>query len=205
MPIFSSDHPEICPRGYQWLPDIVEELGAQETLESIREALAEGDIKAMLETPFGERYDIPERMWRKSPLAKKVLPRFEDGTMNMHADPLGKSNKVSGSVFVRKADIDAVLADSLAGDVISAATEAKSESKPAKVASKALGEWYEKIYVEEKKAAGLTPSRDDDLKAAREHFKAPIRRDALRFLRGELAPEAWRNPGPRPKPKSGNN
>lgn len=203
MPIFSSDHPEICPRGYQWLPDTVEELGAQETLEPIREALAEGDITAILETPFGERYDIPERMWRKVPMAKKVVPRFEDGKMSMHADPSGKSNKVSGSVFVLKSDIETVLAGSLSGGGLpSAATETNTKSKIAKFSSKDLEEWY-KTYLAAMKAAGLAPSREDDVKAASEHCKTPIPREKIRALRRKLAPDAWRKSGRRPSPKSG--
>jgi hypothetical protein len=203
MPVSRKAHPERCPRGYQWLPDILAELRAREALEPVLEALAEGDFTAILETPFGERYDIPERMWRKLPLAKKVLPRFEDGTMRLHADPVGKANKVSGSVFVLKSDIEAVLAGSLAGGVHSFATEPSSKSKFAKFSSRDLEEWY-KTYLAKMSASGLMPSREDDVKAASEHFKTPIPREKIRALRRKLAPDAWRKPGQRPRPKSGN-
>ena len=54
--------------------------------ERIRSALAEGEFKALLRTPYGDRYDIPSRMWDKEPVDRKVNERFVDGRMRMHLE-----------------------------------------------------------------------------------------------------------------------
>ncbi len=78
--------PEHCPKGYEWLPDAYKrdvEPHGPEACERVRQALAEGKIKALLRTPFGERYEIAPRMWDKEPVAEKVYRRFKDGLMRM--------------------------------------------------------------------------------------------------------------------------
>ena len=98
--------PEHCPKGYEWLPDAYKrdvEHHGPEARERVRQALAEGDIIAILRTPFGERPEIDRRMWDKEPVAKKVYPRFEDGWMRMGlglTTGLYEGRYVEGFVFV---------------------------------------------------------------------------------------------------------
>ena len=77
-----SERPESCPRGYEWLPDAYQrdvEPHGPAAREKVRQTLAEGDIKAILQDRIGERYTIPPRMWRKEPLAQMVYPQFQEG------------------------------------------------------------------------------------------------------------------------------
>jgi hypothetical protein len=59
--------------------------------------------------------------------------------------------------------------------------------------------WYRDKYVPARRAEGRKPSRDADLKAAREEgFNAP--RDYMRDLRKRYAPATWTKSG---RPKTG--
>ncbi len=94
--------PEHCPNGHAWLPDAYKhdvKPHGPEARERVRRALAEGKIKALLRTPFGERYEVDRRMWEKEPVAEKVYPRFEDGLMQMRLQPW-TGPYVKGFVFV---------------------------------------------------------------------------------------------------------
>ncbi len=80
-------------------------LSGPEGRERARQILAEGDVEATLRTLNGDRFPIPERMWDKEPLEKKVYRRFKDGWMRMRPNP-PTGPYVSGWVFVPKCAFD---------------------------------------------------------------------------------------------------
>lgn len=96
--------PEHTPRGYEWLPDAFHrdiEPGGDQSLETARRALAEGDVEAcLLDHRVGQLYPIAERMWTKPPLSKRVFPRFRDGWMQMRLE-LYTGPYVEGWIFVK--------------------------------------------------------------------------------------------------------
>jgi hypothetical protein len=94
-------------------------------------------------------------------------------------------------ILVPKAELEALLTAS---------------SKPQHPTSKRyspsqLEAWYSR-YVEEQKAAGEMPSRDDDLTAARRALGDGVPRDAVRNARRRFAPAEWQERGRR---KTGEN
>ena len=188
------DRPEHVPRGYEWLPDAYKrdvEPHGPEARERVRYALAVGDIEALLLADLGHEIPIDGRMWRKTPLERKVYPRFDDGRMriglNPHAGP-----HVWGWVFVPE--------ESLA-EVLSQPDSKKKRS--VKFSPVELETWYQE-YVEALVAEGKTSSRDDDVRAAHEAFGKAIPREPLRDFRRRFAPPEWQHGGRRPK-KSGRN
>ncbi len=60
----------------------------------------------------------------------------------------------------------------------------------------ALWAWYEK-WVLENPEAGKIPTREDDLKAAKDAVSLNVPRDVVRAMRKELAPETWTAQGRR--------
>ena len=83
------DPPDFAPDGYEWLPRVHEyylEPTVPFSKEMTRRALAEGKIVAMLHAPSGKRYDIPQYVWDRMPVAEKVYPRFDDGWMQMEPE-----------------------------------------------------------------------------------------------------------------------
>lgn len=62
-----------------------------------------------------------------------------------------------------------------------------------------LRAWY-RLRVGTWPASHPPPSEADDIAAAAAHFRRDIPRDPFRGIRRELAPEAWKKPGPRNKP-----
>jgi hypothetical protein len=56
--------------------------------------------------------------------------------------------------------------------------------------SSKLRKWYSE-WTNKNVLQGTTPSREDDLRAARETLHAKVSREQLRALRAELAPESW--------------
>ena len=93
----------LAPPGHIWLPDSIQwETSGPSDFGRVREALATGQIAALLRTKCGEIHAVPSRIWGKEPVAEKVLPRFVDGQMRFHVDAVGKTKKVAGGVFVAK-------------------------------------------------------------------------------------------------------
>lgn len=112
-PIKTPDRPEHSPRDHEWLPDAYHrdvEPHGPEARELVRQALAEGDIKALLRTPVGELFDVAARMWRKDSLDQKVYPRFEGGRMRIRLGP--SRSYVKGWVFVPLGSLRAVIEES---------------------------------------------------------------------------------------------
>ena len=144
--------PEHSPRGYEWLPDAykrdVKPLGLKGR-EHARQMLAEGDVKAILRTPFGGRYSIFERMWDKEPLETKVYPRFTDGKMRMRLEPY-VGHYVKGWIFVSEGAFDsqamrrtAIVSDKplKAKRKTNTESEAILENKIARVVAEARRKW----------------------------------------------------------------
>ena len=186
------DRPEHIPRGYEWLPDAYKrdvEPRGPDARERVRYALGEGDIEAVLFLDLGNIEPIDQRMWRKTPIARKVLPRFQDGRITMSLK-LYEGRKVSGWVLVQEGSL---------AQILSAPT---SISKRSRVFSRPeLRRWY-KERIEGLEAADSIPSRDEDWKAACEQFGKRIPRAIVREIRRELAPVHWKKGGRRPE-KSG--
>ncbi len=182
------DRPEYVPRGYEFLPDSfardVRPHG-HAALEKVRQALAESDIVALLQSYLGHRELIPQRIWNKYPHQKKVYPRFFDGKMRMGLHNY-EGPYLVGWVFVPEGS----LAQLLFG--MDSASNRSTE-----IFRVNIGKWYQD-YVETLTADGTTSSRDDDLRAAREAFSKPIPRERLRELRRRFAPLEWRRGGRRP-------
>ena len=183
------DRPEIVPRGYEFLPDAVERdvlPHGQAALEQLWRALAEGDIVALLQSDLGHREPIPQRIWNKYPLLGKVYPRFWDGEMRMglhdHEGPY-----LVGWVFVPEGS----LAQLLSG--MDSASDRSTDVFRIKT-----DKWYQG-YLQNLIADGMTSSREDDLRAAREAFGKAIPRERLRELRRRFAPPEWQKGGRPPK------
>lgn len=71
------DRPEFVPRGYEFLPDAFARDArphGREALEIFRQALAEGDIVALLQSHLGHRELIPQRIWNKYPFRRRFIP-----------------------------------------------------------------------------------------------------------------------------------
>jgi hypothetical protein len=181
------DRPEHIPRGYEWLPDAYKrgiEPHGPEALERVRFALGEGEIEAVLLLDLGHLEPIAGRMWRKTPVAKKVLPRFEDGRMRMGLDPY-KGPKVESWILVPEGSLAKCLSGPEPGP---------KRSGP--ILRSDIQRWY-RDRIREIEASGSIPSRDDDWEAAREQFEKPISRDEIPRLRNELAPSHWKKGGRR--------
>lgn len=71
--------------------------------------------------------------------------------------------------------------------------------QPAPVYSKAALRYWYRLRVSTWPASHPPPSEADDIAAAAAHFRRDIPRDPFREIRRELAPEAWKKPGPRSK------
>ncbi len=182
------NRPEHCPRGHEWLPDAFRrdiEPHGPGARERARQALAEGDVEALLRTPLGDRYPIDARMWDKEPVARKVYPRFRDGWMRMGVHPDG-GPYVEGWIFVPKGALTQALAE----------TAARESVKTRRYSKATLRRWYES-HIAECQKAGLTSSCNEDLAAARRALGDGVPREAVRILRRELAPLEWRQPGPK--------
>lgn len=188
------DRPEHVPRGYEWLPDAYKrdvEPHGPEARERVRYALAEGDIKALLLLDLGHEEPIDGRMWRKTPLARKVYPRFLDGRMRIGLHPY-RGPHVWGWVFVPEGSLAQVLSQ-----------PGSTKNRSTKFSRAELEDWY-RGYIEALVAEGKTPSRDEDLRAARKAFKKTIPRAPIRELRRRFAPPEWQRGGRRPE-KPGRN
>ena len=61
--------------------------------------------------------------------------------------------------------------------------------------------WYEGTYIPECQAADKRPSEEEDWAAAKLKFGDKVRRDQIRNIRRDLAPEDWRKQGRRPSSK----
>ncbi|QDY99051.1 hypothetical protein FQ775_00950 [Nitratireductor mangrovi] len=86
--------------------------------------------------------------------------------------------------------------------IFPAHVEAGDEKDRAKgFSSSALRKWYNN-RVEQCASSGRQPSREEDHQEANEAFHGAIPKRAVEALRRELAPEAWKRKGRRPK-KSG--
>lgn len=189
------DRPENVPRGYEFLPDAIERDVAPhgfKALQLVRRALAEGDIVALLQGHLGHRMPVPQRIWNKHPLLRKVYPRFSDGKMRMglhdHEGPY-----LVGWVFVYKGELRKVLQNS------------KSTDKKGPQASRfppAELERHYIAYVEKKIAVGDCPSREDDRDAMSKALGVTIPHKEIRKVRQKFAPNTWKVPGRRRK-KSG--
>jgi hypothetical protein len=64
------------------------------------------------------------------------------------------------------------------------------KKSPVSTSSSKLRNWYIE-WINKNVLQGTTPSREDDLRAARESFHPKVSREQLRALRAELAPESW--------------
>lgn len=180
--------PEHRPAGYEWLPDaFARDVGFDNHAgrELVRSALAEGQIVALLRIPLGHRYEIPQRMWDKEPVARMVLPRFKDGWMQMGLNELTGPH-VEGWIFVPRGALKNVLGSS----------SRDRRPKPLFSAAK-LSSWYLEEYVPTCQRANRTPSREDDLAAAKNELGIDIPREAMRKLRRKHAPDDWHRPGRR--------
>lgn len=188
------NRPEHIPLECEWLPEAykrdVEPYGP-EALERVRFALGEGEIEALLLLDLGHLEPIDGRMWRKTPVAEKVLPRFKDGRMRMGLDPY-EGPKLWGWILVPKGS----LAEYLLGPK-------RGPNRTGPVLISEIRRWY-RNRIKEFEASGMIPSRDEDWQAAREQFERPISRDQIRRLRNELAPAHWKKGGRRPE-KPGEN
>ncbi len=60
-----------------------------------------------------------------------------------------------------------------------------------------LRKWYAEEWVPKNKADEAIPSREQELKAAKQACGDGVTRQAIRTLRKELAPESWRKRGRR--------
>ena len=170
------DRPEHVPKDHEWLPDAykrdVEPLGP-EARELVRQALAEGEITALLRTPFGERHPIPPRMWEKEPVAEKVYPRFEDGWMKTALEPT-VSPKPMGWIFVRKGAIAKILQSTAPAGT--AGAEARCRT------------WLESLPVKP------IPGKGDLSVQAQKKFHGLSRRGFDRAW-ATAAPDGWKRPG----------
>lgn len=182
------DRPEHIPRGYEWLPDAykrdVEPHGSG-ALERVRYALGEGDIVARLLYDLGQFEPIDQRAWRKTPIAEKVLPRFQDGRMTLGM-PTYEGPRYSGWVFVPEGALARYL------------SQPKLPSRRSKRVTDVMVESWYKEYVCECQGSGHLPSEAQDLMEARAVFDEEIPRQRIRDLRKRLAPAAWKKPGRRP-------
>jgi hypothetical protein len=85
----------------------------------------------------------------------------------------------------------------IAGILVFKAVVSKDVSEqPARFSPGALRTWYEH-WVSKNAHDGKTPSRSDDLAAAKAEFGVAVPRNAIRALRRELAPPEWRHMGRR--------
>jgi hypothetical protein len=159
-------------------------LGKDAARELLRSVLAEGKIVAILRTPLGHRYDIPQRMWDKDRVAKKVYPRFHDGWMRMGLNEFS-GPYVEGWIFVPKGSVERTLQ--------------RDQQKPVRKPQFSIAKirrWY-LGYVSRHQKSGTRPSREDDLLAARAALGRNLPRKIIRDLRRELAPDEWKRAGPR--------
>lgn len=189
------DRPEIVPRGYEFLPDAIKrdvEPHGVKALELVQQALGEGDIVALLQGHLGHRKPIPQRIWNKHPLIRKVYPRFTDGKMRMglhdHEGP-----HLVGWVFVYKGELRKVLQNSISTDKKGPQT---ARFSPAELERRYIA------YVEKKMAVGDRPSREADREAMSKVLGVTIPHKEIRKVREKHAPDIWKVPGRRPK-KSG--
>jgi hypothetical protein len=181
-----ADRPERAPRGFEWLPDAyhrdVEPLG-DEALEKIGEALAEGDVEVILRSPHGERKPVPDRMWDKDEVERKVYRRFEDGWMRAKYGP----DKVPfcGWIFVEK---------NTWAKAVATPSQRRTPARFSENAVRAMFRGYIKEIEDNNKPV---PKREHDVKAVREHFERDIPKHFIFKLRSELAPDRWKKPGPK--------
>jgi hypothetical protein len=181
-----ADRPDHAPRGFEWLPDAyqrdIEPLG-EEARENMRQALADGDVEAILRSPYGPRKPVLDHMWEKDDVERKVYRRFEDGWMRAKYGP----DKIPfcGWIFVEKKTWAKAVA-ALGGQK----THAQFSENSARA--------YYKEYVKKIEAKGEPPpSRDDDINDIRDHFQKKIPKAFIIGLRSELAPDHWKTPGPK--------
>lgn len=185
MPSKKLTGPDHCPAGYEWLPHAFARSAGRsrdQDRERIRSALAEGEIEAILRTPLGHRNIVPQRMWDKDRLDRKVYPRFRDGRMRMGLNEFS-GPYVEGWIFVPVGSIDRVLKEGT-----------PKASSAARFSPEKVRKWY-RDYVSRHDGRGIRPSREDDLSAARAEFGVNVSRPFMRELRRDLAPDSWKRPG----------
>jgi hypothetical protein len=86
-----------------------------------------------------------------------------------------------------------------------AATDVQQETEPSVAIGRGgslpaeISGWYRDAWVPECRNAGLIPTRDDELKAARRRFGSTRlrQRELVRRARREHAPEEWHKTGPK--------
>ena len=104
------DRPEFIPQGYEWLREAykrdVEPHGA-ETWETVRQALAEGNIEAKILDKFGSLENVQTRMWRKR--RTLVDQFFQTGWMTMTL-VLYTNIKFEGHLFVKEGALAKIIA-----------------------------------------------------------------------------------------------
>ncbi len=184
--------PEHAPLGYEWLPDAYAHDVAPhgpEGRERVRQALAEREIEALLRTQLGHRIVVDPRIWDKEPVARKVYPRFKDGWIRIGLNEFSGPH-VEGWVFVPIGSLR---------DIVTRPAQ-PAVPAPRAFSQSALANWY-KDYVAECERTGVRPSREDDLRSAREAIGTGVSRESVRKARRLHAPASWKQSG-RPK-KSG--
>ncbi|MFN6953783.1 MAG: hypothetical protein ACK4PG_03195 [Acetobacteraceae bacterium] len=123
--------------------------------------------------------------------------RGGERTGTAHGPSLGKSGAPAEAPAGGEPKAEAA-AEKLGTDATPPAA-LQTEVQPVPVHSiSALRAWY-LLRVGTWPASHPPPSEADDIAAAGAHFRRHIPRDSFRAIRRELAPEAWKRPGPRSK------
>jgi hypothetical protein len=154
-------------------------------LDDLRRRLQRGDLVATArERPTGPRIEVAAESWQY------LCPHFADDTAR---DGLGAV--VLFQVRVAEAAPAQV---SLAQDAMPPAVMAPTDPKPV-YSLATLRSWYI-LRRGSWPATAPPPSEPEDIAAASSHFGVKIPRDPFRAIRREMAPAAWKKPGPR-KPR----
>jgi len=154
-------------------------------LDDLRRRLQRGDLVATArERPTGPRIEVAAESWQY------LCPHFADDTAR---DGLGAV--VLFQVRVAEAAPAQV---SLAQDAMPPAVTVHADPKPV-YSLATLRSWYI-LRRGSWPATAPPPSEPEDIAAASSHFGVKIPRDPFRAIRREMAPAAWKKPGPR-KPR----
>lgn len=157
----------------------------------LRQLLWSGSLTANVVAIDGKIAALKSHIWG-SDEGKRI---FERGWLELDKGGGWTSTR---PVLIKEADLGAHLSSSLKAKPLSHVVEDECNTNaPPRFNRAAVRSWYKK-YIESFAQEAKKPSRDEDLKAAREHFDVKISRDFMRDLRNELTPPEWTAKG-RPK------
>ncbi len=196
------DEPFVPMGALPTLPaDKMEEIENQFS-EQIAEAKAARDRRGKVEDVF-----LRQLLWSGSVTASFVAIDGKIAAMEPHSwgSEEGKHTFERGwveldkgggwtttrPVLIEDSALETHLSSSLKAKPLRSNDVLKDETiAPPRFSEAAVRTWYQG-YIEGFAQEAKKPSRDEDLKAAREHFRILIPRDVMRGLRRDLAPEGW--------------